>query len=548
MNILKLIFILLITGTLFSCKKEPAQVPEQFTLVQVQVNDKPGGLSFSNVTVSPDIRLKFSAPVDRNSVSSNITLNLGSLTQPYNVSYENDDSIVNIIPSSPLEYLSTYSVHVMKELVSKKQTGLESEYNITLITSVDTIDKFPRMTDNELLTLIQKQTFTYFWDFGHPTSGMARERNTSGDLVTTGGTGFGVMSIIVGIERNFITRTQGLERLLTMVDFLKNKANRYHGAFPHWLNGVSGETIPFTSNDNGADLVETSFLMQGLLTARQYFNDPLNPGEVQLRATINTLWNEVEWDWFRKNNENALYWHWSPTVGWAMNMKVQGYNEALIVYVLAASSPTHTIDKIVYENGWALNGGIKLNQSFFGINLPLGQRYGGPLFFAHYSFLGLDPRNLQDQYANYWVQNVNHSLINYSYCVANPNGYAGYSKDCWGLTASDIPNGYTASSPTNDKGVIAPTAAISSLPYSPVESMQAIRFFYYKLGNKIWGKYGFVDAFSQKDLWFANSFLAIDQGPEICMIENYRTGLLWNLFMSAPEVQSGLSKLGFSYK
>jgi hypothetical protein len=435
----------------------------------------------------------------------------------------------------------------MKDLVSKTQTSLVSEYNITLITSIDTTDKFPRITDNELLTLIQKQTFTYFWDFGHPVSGMARERNTSGDLVTTGGTGFGIMSILVGIERNFITRNQGLERLLTMVDFLKNKTTRYHGAFPHWFNGVTGTTIPFGGNDNGADLVETSFLMQGLLTARQYFNNSTNPGEIQLRATINTLWNEVEWDWFRKNNENALYWHWSPTNGWAMNMKVQGYNEALIVFVLAASSPTHTIDKIVYENGWALNGGIKLNKSYYGIPLPLGQSYGGPLFFAHYSFLGLDPQNLRDQYASYWEQNVNHSLINYSYCVANPNGFAGYSKDCWGLTASDIPNGYTASSPTNDKGIIAPTAAISSLPYTPVESMQAIRFFYYKLGNKIWSKYGFVDAFSQKDLWYADSFLAIDQGPQICMIENYRTGLLWNLFMSAPEVKTGLTKLGFSY-
>jgi hypothetical protein len=256
----------------------------------------------------------------------------------------------------------------------------------------------------------------------------------------------------------------------------------------------------------------------------------------------------VEWDWFRKNNENALYWHWSPTNGWAMNMKVQGYNEALIVYVLAASSLSHSINKTVYDNGWAMNGNIRLNQSYFGYLLPLGQSYGGPLFFAHYSFLGLDPRNLHDQYASYWQQNVNHSLINYSYCVANPNGNAGYGKNCWGLTASDIPSGYSASSPTNDLGVIAPTAAISSLPYSPAESMQAIRFFYYKLGDKIWKNYGFVDSFSLKGLWYADSFLAIDQGPEIVMIENYRTGLLWNLFMSAPEVQAGLTKLGFSYK
>ena len=541
---------LLLLSSLFliaSCKKEQVIVSEQFSLVQIQVNDKTGGTSFNNLSLSPIIKLKFSAPVDRSTLSTGIRFNSATSAVSYSVSYENNDSSITIIPSNPLEYFSKHHILLMNNLVSKNQTGIDKEYNFTLITTMDTNDKFPRITDEELLTLIQKKTFAYFWDFGHTVSGMARERATSGDLVTTGGTGFGIMSILVGIERNFITRNQGLDRLLTIVDFLKTKASRYHGAFPHWINGVTGATIPFSSKDNGADLVETSYLMQGLLTARQYFNDPSNPDETLLRETINTLWNEVEWDWFRKNNENVLYWHWSPTDGWAMNMKVQGYNEALLVYILAASSSTHTIDRAVYENGWALNGGIRLNQSYFGITLPLGQNYGGPLFFAHYSFLGLDPRNLADQYANYYTQNVNHSLINYSYCVANPKGFAGYSQNIWGLTASDIPGGYTASSPTNDRGVIAPTAAISSLPYTPQESMQAIRYFYYKLGNKIWRQYGFVDAFSLSELWFADSYLAIDQGPEICMIENYRSGMLWNLFMSAPEVQSGLTKLGFTY-
>ncbi len=547
MNKLKLLIFPILLLAAVSCKKETV-VPEPFSLTQVQVNGKPGSSTFNEVNLAPEIKLKFSAPVDRNSVRTSITFNAGSTTRPYDVTYESNDSIVNITPNLPLEYLSRYSIHVMKDLVSTQLTGIETEYNIVLFTAIDTNDKFPRVTDNELLTLIQQKTFTYFWDFGHPVSGMARERNTSGDLVTTGGSGFGVMAILVGIERNFITREQGLQRLLTLVDFLKNKTTRYHGALPHWLNGATGVTIPFGNTDNGADLVETSYMLQGLITARQYFSSPTNAGEIQLRSTINALWNEVEWDWFRKNNENALYWHWSPTNGWAMNMRVQGYNEALIVYVLAASSTTHTITKTVYENGWAMNGNIRLNQSYFGYLLPLGQSYGGPLFFAQYSFLGLDPRSLHDQYASYWQQNVSHSLINYSYCVANPNGFAGYSKNCWGLTASDIPSGYSASSPTNDVGVIAPTAAISSLPYCPTESMQAIRFFYYKLGDKIWKNYGFVDSFSQKELWFADTFLAIDQGPEIVMIENYRTGLLWNLFMSAPEVQAGLTKLGFSYK
>jgi len=518
-----LISVFVIILALVSCKKDSVvETPETFSLVNVQVNDKTGGFNFYDINPAPEIRLRFSAPVDRSSVNNYVRFYAPSGAQPFTTTFESNDSVVKIIPTTLLTSLSKYSITILNELVSKKQTVLGSDYKVTLYTALDTTDKFPRITDNKLLDLIQRKTFAYFWDFGHPVSGMARDRNSSGDVVTSGGTGFGVLSIIVGIQRNFITRSQGLDRILTMVNFLQNNAEKYHGAFPHWMNGATGTTIPFSSTDNGADLVETAFLMQGLLTARQYFDNTSNIQETQLREIINTLWQNVEWDWFRKNNENALYWHWSPTDGWAMNMKVQGWNEALMVYILAASSPTHTIDRTVYENGWALNGGIRLNQSYYGIPLQLGEPYGGPLFFAHYSFLGLDPRNLSDQYANYWQQNVNHSLINYSYCKANPNGNRGYGPDCWGLTASDVPDGYSASSPTSDIGVIAPTAAISSIPYTPAESMNAIRFFYYKLGDKIWAdNYGFVDAFSMRDTWFATSHLAIDQGPEIVMIENY---------------------------
>jgi hypothetical protein len=285
--------------------------------------------------------------------------------------------------------------------------------------------------------------------------------------------------------------------------------------------------------------------MMGLLCARQYFNGP-GAAEKALRNDINAIWNAVEWDWFRKNNENVLYWHWSPNYNWEMNLPVRGWNEALITYVLAASSTTHSVPKTVYDNGWAKNGAIRNNNVYYGINLPLGEPLGGPLFFSHYSFLGIDPNGLSDQYANYQAQVINHSKINFEYCRANPKNYFGYSNLCWGLTASDIPGGYTASSPANDVGVIAPTAALSSMPFTPIESMQALRFFYYKLGDKIWKQYGFADAFALKEPWFADSFLAIDQGPVIIMIENYRSRLLWNLFTSCPEVKAGMLSLGFS--
>jgi hypothetical protein len=402
-----------------------------------------------------------------------------------------------------------------------------------------------QLTDEKLLDLVQHQTFKYFYDFGHPVSGMARERNSSLDTVTTGGTGFGLMTMLVGMERGFITRQEGIDRIEKIVEFLEN-ADRFHGAWPHWLSGTTGKVIPFSEKDNGADLVETAYLVQGLLSVREYLRD-INAREAELKVRINTLWREVEWNWFTRGGEEVLYWHWSPEYEWEMNHQIRGYNETLITYVLAASSPTFPIDSMAYHEGYARNGEIVNGKEYYGIKLPLGEGMGGPLFFVQYSFLGLDPRNLEDRYANYWEQNVNQTLINRQYCIENPKNYEGYSAECWGLTASDDQNFYGAHSPTNDLGVITPTAAISSMPYTPEYSQQTMRYFFYELGDKLWGVYGFHDAFNMTKKWWADSYLAIDQGPIVIMIENYRSGLLWRLFMSAPEVTQGLHKLGFSF-
>lgn len=404
------------------------------------------------------------------------------------------------------------------------------------------------LTDDELLTKVQQQTFRYFWDFAHPVSGLARERtdtaHISHEVVTIGGSGFGVMAIIVGVERGFITREQGVERLLKMVKFLDEKAERYHGVWPHWLNGTTGKTIPFSKMDDGADLVETSFLFEGLLAAHQYF-DRNTPQETELRGLIDRLWKETDWNWFT-NGQDVLFWHWSPNYGWGMDHPIHGHNEAQITYVLAAASPTHSIRDSVYHKGWATGPIFENGKKFYGIRLPLGMDYGGPLFFTHYSYLGLDPRGLRDKYANYWKQNVNHTLINRKHAIVNPNGFKGYSKNSWGFTASDGNDGYSAHDPLIDKGVITPTAALSAFPYTPKYSMEVLKHFYYTLGDTLWGEYGFKDAFNPTADWVAGSYLAIDQGPIIGMIENYRTGLLWELFMSHPDVQKGLKKLGFS--
>ncbi len=499
-----------------------------------------------DVNLQPVARITFSQPLKQSTINAAVSLvDASGVTIPVTAALENSDKTVIVQTTASLTHLKKYFVRVATTLQSASGGQLQLLVNKSFVTKIDSSRKFPIISDNALLDLVQQQTFKYFWDFAHPVSGLARERNTSGDLVTSGGSGFGIMNIPVAINRNFITRAQGLARMQTIVAFLKNTAVKVKGAFPHWLNGATGAIIPFSANDNGADLVETSYLMMGLLTARQYFNDAGAP-ETALRNDINTLYNNVEWDWFRQGTQNVLYWHYSPDRGWIMNLQIRGWNECLITYVLAASSTTHSIPASVYNNGWASGGGFINGNSYYGHTLPLGPAQGGPLFLSQYSFMGINPNGLTDAFANYATQTKNHTLINNKYCIANPRGWFGYSDSCWGLTASDIQNGYTASSPTNDVSVIAPTAAISSMPYTPVESMKALKFFYYVLGDKLWKEYGFIDAFSLRDLWFASSFLAIDQGPMVVMIENYRSNLLWNLFTSCPEVKAGMLSLGFS--
>ena len=415
------------------------------------------------------------------------------------------------------------------------------------------------MTDDELLDLTQEETFKYFWDFANAESGGARERylpaNPGQDqnIVTTGGTGFGMMAILVGIERGFISRTEGFNRLTTLLDFLE-LADRFHGAWPHWLNGSTGEVIPFSDLDDGADLVETAFLAQGLITVGEYFKSG-SSDEQALATQAFDLVSAVEWNWFTQS-ENVLYWHWSPDNDFAINLKLQGYNETLITYILAAASENFSIEPEVYNEGWAQNGGIASSANAYGYPLEVkhsgAEQTGGPLFWAHYSYLGLNPFGLSDAYVNYETATVNHALSNYAYCVQNPLGWRDYGQDLWGLTASYTLNadgslGYKAHRPGDDTGVISPTAALSSFPYTPQESMAALRSFY-DLENILLGPAGFYDAFSpQQNYAVAEAYLAIDQGPIIVMIENYRSGLLWRLFMQNESVQAGLDKLHFNY-
>ena len=527
------------------CKKENSSaLTTKDTTISFTVNGAYNGtLFYKGLNLNPKIVITFSEAIKTSEIN-NIVLKINEGSNiTLDKALSNENKTLEISPINSLNSFTNYQLLIPASLITESGGKIINPLTINIQTGLDDADKFPRISDDELLTLIQKQTLKYFLEFGHPISGMARERNTSADIVTTGGTGFGIMGMVVGVHRNFISKADALNRIQKIVSFLK-KADKFHGAFPHWINGNTGKVQPFSAKDNGADLVETSFLMEGLLVARQYFNGP-SADEITLRTDINQLYQNVEWNWFRNNNEERLLWHWSPQFNFQIDLQIKGWDEALMVYVLAASPTTFTIPKSVYDEGFAGNGSMKNGNTYYGVNLPLGPPLGGPLFYEHYSLMALNPTGLTDAYANYETQAKAHSLINYNYCVANPQKFAGYSENCWGLTASDIQNGYTASSPNNDRGYIAPTAAISSIPFTPQESLKAIRFFYYKLGDKVWGEYGFKDAFSLNDPWFATSYLAIDQGPQIVMIENYRSGLIWNLFMSCPEVKAGLTKLGF---
>lgn len=447
----------------------------------------------------------------------------------------------NNVQTSLIDFLGDWDVEGRYYVRAVDGSGNQGQPSDTI--SATTFE----MTDEQLLDMVQAYTFRYFWDFGHPVSGLARERNST-STVTSGGSGFGVMAIIVGAERGFITYDEALTRTKKIVDFLAT-VPRFKGAFSHWMNGATGAVIPFSPLDNGGDLVETSFLIQGLLTARQYYAGNSDE-EVELRTKITQLWEEVNWNWYRRQVGNVLYWHWSPNNEFAINLPIRGFDETHITYLLAIASPVdaHNIPPSLYHTGWA-GSGYQNNLQFYGYPLEVGRNKGGPLFFSHYSYLGFDPRGIADQYTNYFVRNTYQTLINYAHCVDNPYNRVGYSENAWGLTASDNPDGYLAHAPDNanvDNGTITPTAALSSMPYTPTESLRALKYFYRELGENLWGQYGFYDAYNLGRNWFANSYLAIDQGPIICMIENYRTGLLWDLFMANPEIAPALAAVGFS--
>ena len=439
---------------------------------------------------------------------------------------------------------------------------LSRDYSTTSFSN-ELESKTKEMTDEQLLDMVQESHFRYYWDGAEPHSGLALE-NIPGrtTMIATGASGFGIMAIVVGVKRGFITRDEASQRLLKIVRYLST-ADRFHGAFPHFLDGQTGKVVPFFGlRDNGADLVETSFLMQGLLVAKEFFDEE-NSEEIEISSTIEKLWQEIEWDWFRQESSPGfLTWHWSPDQYWTIDHQLIGWNETMITYFLAIASPTHSVPASMYYSGWASqsekaqqyrknwgkteDGSMYTNgNTYYGIALPVGVSNGGPLFFIHYSYFALDPHKLTDAYVNYFNNNQRIAQINQNYCIDNPENHLGYGEDFWGLTASDGPYGYSADEPNveNDKGKITPTGALASFPYTPEASMKALKNYYQNYGNYWYGYYGFYDAMSLDDNWRSSLYMGLNQAPIVIMIENYRSGFVWDLFMKNEDVKRGLELL-----
>ncbi len=534
---------LLIMITACSCKKETNEPVGELSLVSQKIENKNTTSDLVLLSgYSPVIEFNFSQKIDSKSIQQAVSWTNTSTSEKVelDVSLSNGDSCMSLKPKNPLNsYLSIYNISVIRNLKSQTGAYLNGKIDFDMRTGVDPSDKFPRVSDDELLDIIQKTTFNFFWTDGSPDCGLsldASERPLTD--CTIGGSGFGIMFIPAAIERGFITRDEGLARMMKIVDFLKNKADRFHGAFPHRINGATGKVNLWQGpDDDGADLLETSFMMMGLLTVRQYF-DLSTTNETNLRNDITALYEAVEWTWFTRGGQNALYWLWSPTVEWKATFMCKGWNETLITYVLAASSPTHSIDKVAYENGWATNGSIKNGKTFYGYTLPFGPDYGGWPGYSQYSFLGINPFGLKDQYGDFELQLKNVHLINRAYCVENRKGFYNYNENCWGYLGS----------PTTDKGLIQPYVVLGGLPYAPEEAMKAIRHFYYVLGDKIFQRNGFSGDFNLQNtpITVGKQVFAYDQLNYIVAIENYRSGLIWDLFTSCPEVKAGMRKLGFT--
>ncbi|MDO5113421.1 MAG: glucoamylase family protein [Planctomycetia bacterium] len=371
---------------------------------------------------------------------------------------------------------------------------------------------------------------------------MAWNQDTSTQVLTVGASGFGIMAIVAGVERGWIPREDAAKHIVKMTRFLRS-VPRFEGAWAHWYS-PEGDCVRFGNQTAAGEIVETAFLMAGLLVAAEYF-DGENSLEKEIRETVSFFWETIHWRHYV--HQGKLYWIWHSDRD-QYELPLVGWNETLLVYILAMAAPEpHNISPEVYRTCWIWDSFAHPQRKTYGYTLPLGNlSHGGPLFLSQYSFLCLDPRKMQDEYADYWQQNVAHTLINRHYCLYEAPAEFRYSEQDWGLTACDgcgKSPGYRARDPIHDDGVIAPTAAISAYPYTPFYSTQVLLHLA-KNYPELNGRFGFGISYTPRDRAINPHYLAIEHAPMSVMIENYRSGLIWKLFMKNPHVLRGLRLAG----
>jgi hypothetical protein len=414
---------------------------------------------------------------------------------------------------------------------------------------------------DKLMNDEQEAAVRFYVDEALPASGLSPEgRPGWGPTITAiGASGMGIENIIVGVERGFIPRQEGLDLILRQLRFLDTKAEKQKGAFGHWMDDGSGEIKPFMNPGTSVDLVETAFLIEGVIIAREYFKGD-TPEEKELREIANRLSANVEWDkfmaraekdpsnpkktnWVHETNAPVMIWHWHPVDGFS-DVPVKGFNEALMCYLLGIGSETHPINPQSYYEGWMdPQRGLGKAREDFGIKHSLGYGVGWPLFFAHYTFIGYDPKQVSYDGKSYFDHFVDACRIQQLYAKSRAGEFKGFDT-LWGQAASLYPKGYRPNEPgPRDDGTIASTAALSSMPYLPEAVIPCMESMYLNYGDRLWGPYGFYNAINPTQNWVGQKYIGIELGPIAPMIENYRSGLFWKLFMQSPEARRAAKKI-----
>ena len=422
------------------------------------------------------------------------------------------------------------------------------------------------LEDEMMLDTIQQKTFQFFMNEHHPEFGIVKDRAAVWAPASIASTGFGIPSFAIGAERKWISREEAADITLKILNFFANSvqsadtnATGYKGFYYHFLRMDTGTRAWKCELSS----IDTGLLMMGIIFARNYY-DKDNRVERQIRLLAGLLLGRIDWNFLEMKEpgrfEHTISMGWTPTEG-IHNFGWSGYNEGLFLYVLAAGSGMENVERSY--KAWLST--YKWNTPYKGLSHVAFP----PLFGHQFSQAFIDYRGIADAYMkekgiDYFENSRRATLVQQKYAIDNPHGWVGYDSLCWGVTASDGPTekynfddkkflGYAGRGTSGpdynyfDDGTIAPYGPLSSLPFAPMEVLSTIKSMNEKYGDKIWGKYGYYDSFNLTAKWVNDDFIGIDQGPMLIMIENFRTGLVWNYVMKDPIIQKGLNVLGYEY-